>query len=468
MNVELLSWVAGALAEAGLAVSDGLGDRGRRTWAGAAIDSRVECSGRLFFALRGERTDGHFFVRDAYRAGCSAVVIEDAELSRALKAEKIPFLLVSDCLKALQELATSFRRHLNVRVVAVTGSAGKTSTKEQIREVLKSKFRVFGSPGNYNNLIGVPLTILETENEIEYLVCEVGANQLGEIDFLSEMLAPDIGVITNIGDAHVGIFGSVENIVRAKGELLDHLSASGCAVLPRDDDYFARLRERAATKVITFGFSAEADYVITDLKVSRDGLNFAVNGEPVALGVLGDYYATNACAAYAVGEFCGVAPQGIRAALAGITPMPGRGRIHRAGGVTLVDESYNASPSAMRASLSALERVEAGRRVAVLGDMKELGDYSDAKHEELGELIAGKSIDRVFWVGPEGSRVEHGFRKRGGRAPFEVCADVESLISRVEVEIGAGDLILVKASRACGLDRFVALLLEKLGKPTEN
>lgn len=469
LRIGSLAWVSHALSAVdGLVVDNGLAGCDEYSWAGAAIDSRAECSGRLFFALKGENTDGHLFARDAFGAGCVAVVIEDKELSGSLSGEGIPCLLVSDCLVALQQLARFYRRGLDVRVVAITGSTGKTSTKEQIRQILRSKFRVFANPGNYNNLIGVPLTILETEIHNEYLVCEVGANQLGEIRFLGEILSPDIGVITNVGDAHIGVFGSAENIVYAKGELLDRLDEGGCAVLPRDSDYFEQLRERAHSKVISFGLSPEADYRVTDIKSTPDGLAFAVNTQALKLKTVSEYNALNACAAFAVGEFCGVDPARIREALAQIIPMPGRGKIHRAGGVTLIDESYNASPAGMGTSLDALGRLDAGRRLAVLGDMKELGDYSRRKHEELGEQIAQKGIDRVFWFGQNGGAVEEGIKRSGAKIPFYVFTDIEALTERVEEETAPGDVILVKASRACNLDQFVASFLGRFEQSTET
>lgn len=469
VNTGSLAWVVGVLSHVdGLLVESNLCGREDKPWVGAVIDSRQECSGRIFFALKGENTDGHLFVKDAFGAGCAVVVIDDAGCSQSLADDGVPYVLVRDCLKALQELAWAYRRCLDVRVVAITGSTGKTSTKEYIRQIIKSKFRAFSNPGNYNNLIGVPLTILETESDNEYLVCEIGANQMGEIGFLSEMLAPDIAIITNIGDAHVGMFGSIENIVSAKGEILDSLGPSGCAVLPKDDAYIEQLAERAAVKTITFGTSAQSDYVVTDIKTTEKGLSFAVNGETLSLSSLGEYNAVNASAAFAVGELCGVPTGMIRAALREITPMSGRGRIHHRGGVTLVDESYNASPASMRASLKMLDDVDAARRMVVLGDMKELGVFSQTKHQELGKELAQRTIDRVFWFGSDGSLVNEGFTKNGGRAPFTIHTDIGELVERVADEIRPRDAVLVKASRACNLDQFVTRFLDRLEASTES
>jgi UDP-N-acetylmuramoyl-tripeptide--D-alanyl-D-alanine ligase len=469
LKTKSLAWIVDVLSHSdGLLVRSNLGGREEHAWVGAAIDSRAECSGRLFFALKGENTDGHLYIKDAFSAGCAAAVIDDRKFAKAAAADGIPFLLVSNCLEALQKLAWAYRRCLEARVIAITGSTGKTSTKEYIRQIVRSKFRVFSNPGNYNNLIGVPLTILETESDHEYLVCEVGANQMGEIEFLSNMLEPDIGVITNIGDAHVGMFGSVDNIARAKGEILDSLKPSGCAVLPKDDAYIAQLTERSKSKVVTFGLSTQSDFVVSDVQTTDQGLSFTVNGEPFDLRALGEYNAINATAACAVGELCGIGTAAIRKALQEITPMPGRGRIHHRGGVVLIDESYNASPASVRVSLTTLERVGADRRVAVLGDMMELGDFSRAKHEELGGLLAQRNIDLVFWLGSNGELVEANFIKSGGDAPFHVHTDLNELVDQAAAEIRPRDAVLVKASRACNLDQFVTRFLERLDTTTES
>lgn len=469
LNIRTLAWVVDALRRTeGLLLDTGIAGHEARRWTGAAIDSRAECSGRLFFALKGEKTDGHLFARNAYQSGCVATIIEDKELFGALTSDGVSCLLVTSCLKALQELARAYRRGIDVRVIAITGSTGKTSTKEYVYKILKTKHRVFSSPGNFNNLIGVPLTILETETDNEYLVCEVGANHAGEIGFLGEMLVPEIGVITNIGDAHLGMFGSVDDIARAKGELLDNLEPAGYAVLPRDDVYFEQLNSRSPAKTVTFGTSDKSDFVVTNIEWTAGKLVFTVNGEAMTLHALGEYNALNACAAIAVGDLCGVEPARTRTALGEITPMPGRGRIHSGGGVTLIDESYNASPASMRVSLDMLSRLGVGRRLAVLGDMKELGDFASSKHEEMGGVIARLPIDRAYWLGTHGSDVRRGFEKGGGKIPLGLHSEIGKLADEVEAELAPGDTVLVKASRACALDVFVARVLKKIDSSPEN
>jgi UDP-N-acetylmuramoyl-tripeptide--D-alanyl-D-alanine ligase len=461
--VRTLEWVRDALEAAGELVDASLpAETARLAWSGATIDTRAECAGRLFFAIAGEHTDGHRFALDAYRAGSPALIVSDAAACEGLRAAGAPYLLVRDTRRALQELARGYRRHLDAQVVAVTGSSGKTTTKEYIRAVLRTKFRTHANRGNFNSQIGVPITILDADQHCEYLVCEVGANQIGEIDLLGDLLRPDIAVITNIGDAHVGYFGSRDAIAREKGSILAHQTADGHAILPRDDDYFEKLSAIVQGRLSSFGRSPTADFRLANL-VFRDGLlSFTVNGEPLSLSAVGDYNALNACAAFAVGDVCGVDAARQREAFLSVRPMPGRGRIHSLAGVTVIDESYNASPASMRKSLAMLAGLEAGRRVAVLGDMRELGDSSAAAHRGVGEEIARLGIDRVYWMGGEAGVVQAGAASVAPNALVRAHTDLGALVAAVAADSRGGDVVLVKASRACKLDEFVAGLLDAL------
>ena len=232
-----LSWAEEALRDSGQLEESDLFGRECEPWFGAVIDSRADCARRVFFALAGEHTDGHRFVDDAVSKGSCAAVVTEQNVARRLSQSSTPFFRVRDSLEALQKMARAYRKTLDVRVVAVTGSAGKTTTKEYIKAILKKKYRVHSNPGNYNNHIGVPLTILGTDSDNEYLISEIGANHPGEIAFLTELIQPDIGVITNIGDAHIGLFGGRDQIAEAKAELFQGIDPASYAVLPGDDDY---------------------------------------------------------------------------------------------------------------------------------------------------------------------------------------------------------------------------------------
>lgn len=462
VTVRTLEWVRDALDAAGELVRASLAAAAPQPWSGAVIDSRAECAGRLFFAIAGEHTDGHRFAAAAYQAGCAAVIVSDEGVLGGLEGAGAPYFLVHDTKRALQELARGYRRHLGARVVAVTGSSGKTTTKEYVRAVLRTRFRTHANPGNFNSQIGVPVTILEADEHCEYLVCEVGANQVGEIDFLGELLRPDVAVITNIGDAHVGYFGSRDAIAREKGSILGHMSADGHAVLPRDDDYFEKLSAIVQGRLSSFGRSPAADFRLANVSFANGLLSFTVNGEPVSLAAVGDYNAMNACAAFAVGDICGVEPARQREAFLSVRPTPGRGKIHTLAGVTIIDESYNASPASMRKSLAMLADLPAGRRVAVLGDMKELGRSSGAAHRGIGEEIARLGIDRAYWLGEEGKVVQAGAASGRSDATVHAFSEVAQLVRAVAAEVRDGDVILVKASRACKLDEFVVGLVDAL------
>jgi UDP-N-acetylmuramoyl-tripeptide--D-alanyl-D-alanine ligase len=462
VSLRTLAWARDALAASGDLARAGLRDAGATAWSGAAIDSRGACAGAIFFALPGEQTDGHRFVADAYRAGCVALVISDSAAASELDGLRAPYLLVADPRRALTNLARAYRAHLGARVVAITGSSGKTTTKEYVRAVLKTRYRVHANLGNLNSLLGVPMTVLAADEDCEYLVCEAGANQRGEIDALGALLRPDLAVITNVGDAHVGYFGSREAIAAEKAALLRHLGARGHAVLPRDDDYFDRLSATVQGKVSSFGRSNRADFRLGDVSFAGGRLHFSVNGDEFSLAAVGDYNAMNACAAYAVGDVCGVDAERMRDAFAGVEATPGRGRVRSVAGVVVIDESYNASPSSMRRSVAMLSSLPATRRVAVLGDMRELGGHADELHRAVGVEIGERKIDRLYWLGEFGAAVRDAARAIRPSTAVEVHDDMAALVAAVAGDARAGDVVLVKASRGTRLDEFVAGLLKAL------
>jgi UDP-N-acetylmuramoyl-tripeptide--D-alanyl-D-alanine ligase len=462
VRTRTLSWIEESLDSAGRLKRSDLYGRENDMWMGATIDSRGDCSRRIFFALGGERTDGHLFVDDARSRGTCASVVEREDVAEALGRARSPFMLVDDVLASLQVLSSSYRDTLDVRVIAVTGSVGKTTTKEYVRLILKKKYKVYANPGNLNNHIGVPLTLLDTDHESEYLVAEVGANHSGEIRFLAGILKPDLGVITNIGDAHIGLFGSRRKIAEAKAELLECIDSEGFAVLPQDDDYFDILNDAAECRVVTFGYDDSSDFRISAIEQDEDRIGFRINGQPLTMRSFGLYNVPNAAAAFAVGDVCGVEVERSCEALAEAEPIRGRARVHRAGGVVLIDDSYNANPTSMRASLESLARVEARRRIAVLGDMAELGRYSDDEHRRLGEFIARSNVDRLYWLGGSGRLVKEGTQSSGKLVRF--FESLDDLYDAVQAELKPGDVVLVKASRAASLDVVVGRLRRSLGE----
>lgn len=449
-----LAWIDDCLRTTGRLIRSELFGHDDDAWLGAVIDSRGDCSRRVFFALKGDRDDGHRFAENARSNGCCAIVVEREDTAAELAKSQTPVFRVDDALNSLQDLSREFRATLNSRVVAVTGSAGKTTTKEYLRLILRKKYKVSSNPGNLNNHIGVPLTVLETDEESEYLVSEVGANHLGEVAFLAGILKPDIGVITNIGDAHIGLFGSREGIATAKAELLASIEREGHAVLPADDEYIHVLRGTAVCRVATFGYSDRSDFRITSVDDTGERIAFKINGLSLTLKSFGVYNLLNAAAAFAVGDVCGIEPESACEALAEAEPIPRRSRVYRWGGLVIVDDSYNANPSSMRASLEALQRIEGSRHLAVLGDMAELGRYSEEAHHEMGRFIARSSVDRLYWLGKSGDIVREGAGHKMKKT-VRVFAAIDELCDALDEELKPGDVVLVKGSRAAGLERAV-------------
>ena len=459
MKTRTLAWVEATLLESGRLRHAELFDATAAQWRGATIDTRADCSQRIFFALSGEQTDGHRFTEEAVSRGSCAIVVESEDAAKGLARVDVPHFLVDNSLTALQELSRAYRDTLDACVIAVTGSSGKTTTKEYVRMILKSKYRVHANPGNYNNHIGVPLTLLETDADNEYLISEVGANHLGEIEFLAQLIRPNIGVITNIGDAHIGLFGSRDRIADAKSELLSGVDRDGHVVLPRDDDYFDLLKDRSRSRVVTYGFSEDSTYRAGHVEERGDHIEFRVNDEPLSIKSFGLYNVLNACAAFSVGELCGVEADRIRAALHNTEPVAGRAQIHRAANMIIIDDSYNANPSSMKASLDGLSRFPGRRHVAILGDMAELGTYAESAHREIGAYISDVAVDAVYWLGDNGRIAAEACRSAGASVTFETFDTFEELLRALRRGLKPGDAVLVKASRAAALDRVVERLL---------
>jgi len=464
VSLRTLGWTKDVLELSGDLVRAELRGGFATHWTGAVIDSRDDCAGGLFFAIPGEQTDGHRFVANAFGAGAVALVVSDADVVPGLDALRAPYFMVRDSRAALTSLARAYRARVDARVVSITGSSGKTTTKEYIRAVLKTRYRVHANRGNLNSLVGVPITILSADEDCEYLVCEAGANQRGEIEVLGGLLRPDVAVITNIGDAHVGYFGSREAIATEKSSLLRHLGARGHAVLPRDDFYFERLSATVQGRVSSFGRSNRADFRLGDMSFAGGRLTFSVNDAQYSLAAVGEYNAMNACAACAVGDICGVDAGRIRAAFAGIEATPGRGRVHNVAGVVLIDESYNASPSSMRKSVAMLATLPATRRIAVLGEMRELGKHADELHRAVGAEVGERQIDRLYWLGEFGPAVRDAAHAMRPSTVVDLHREMHALIAAVANEVRTGDIVLVKASRGTRLDEFVAGLLNALQK----
>ncbi|HHW73187.1 MAG TPA: UDP-N-acetylmuramoyl-tripeptide--D-alanyl-D-alanine ligase [Firmicutes bacterium] len=416
------------------------------------IDSRKARAGSLFFALPGERVDGHQFVGDVLAMGGCAVVREGA-------ADQPGVVEVADPLLALQDLAQNYLATYRVPVVAVTGSNGKTTTKDMIAQVLRCRYSVHATEGNMNNEIGVPLTVLGLEEHHEVLVVEMGMRGLGQIRRLAEICPPNLGIITNIGPVHLEILGGISNVAQAKGELLEAMDSSGTAVLNGDDPTVRGQARSFSGRIVYYGLDAANELVAKGIRLDGEGhpsCLVSCGGEEVALrlAVPGVHNVWNALAALAVGLQFGVSLRDGASALETLTLSAMRLEVRRSpSGVVVVNDSYNASPASMKGALDTLAHMYcSGERVAILGTMLELGEISEQAHFEVGRH-AGECAQRLFFVG------EFAEVMRQGAGRGEVYATVEEFLAELP-GFEDGDLVLVKASRGLHFERIADQLLK--------
>lgn len=428
---------------------------------GYGIDSRTVRPGDLFFALRGEARDGHEFVAGALEAGAAGAVVEAAEgqpwAGRAI--------VVKDVRGALAELGRRAREHWAGRVVAITGSNGKTTTKEVTAALVATAFRTAKTEGNFNNELGLPLSILNTANDAEVAVWEVGMNHTGELRRLAAICQPDIGVVTNVSGAHLGNFQSVDEIALAKRELIEGLAPGGVAVLNADD---ARVRQFSAVHsgaTVTFGIERAADVRGEDVAVGADGARFVVaDGDArteFSSPLAGRHNVYNVLVAVAVCRALGIRTESLRDAVGRLRAVKMRGQWHELDGVRVLDDTYNANPASMRAMLGVLAGVEASRRIAVLGEMREMGAFSRDEHFALGADAALAGVEWLVCVGADASPMAEGWVDAGGAAARTVVLpDAAAAGAWLSAEGGQGDAVLMKASRGIGLERALGIFRE--------
>jgi UDP-N-acetylmuramoyl-tripeptide--D-alanyl-D-alanine ligase len=434
--------------------------RSTRPILGAAVDSRAVETGNLFVALPGERTDGHRFVGSALAAGAAAVLVTETPDPTVLAGHDASVVLVPDALHGLQAIAAEWRTRFDPLVVGVTGSIAKTSTKEAVAAVLGTAMPTLRNEGNLNNEIGLPLTVLRLRAEHRAAVFEMGMYVGGEIADLARIGRPEIGIVTAVQPVHLSRIGTIEAVERAKGELVEALPADGVAILNADDERVRRMAARTRARAMTYGFATDADVRGADVaSLGADGMRFRLVApgvdRTVSIPTLGRLAVHNALAAAAVGLAAGVPLDTIVAGLEAGWSAPHRAEMIQVGGVTIVDDSYNASPGSVAAALELLAGMP-GRRIAVLGEMLELGSEHEAGHRRVGE-IAARLADRLVVVGSGAAGVAEG--ARGAAMPATgiiTVADRAEARERLLAELRPGDVVLVKASRGIALDELVA------------
>ena len=423
-------------------------------------DSRAETSQGLFVPLKGERFDGHQFIQGVYDKGIRATLTMNKEVIDP----RLCTIFVPDTGQALLDLAHYYRVQYTLPVIGITGSVGKTSTKEIVAAVLSGKWQVHKTEGNFNNEIGLPLTLFKLAQYHEAAVIEMGMNHFGEIHRLSLSAAPQVAIITNVGTAHIENLGSREGILKAKLEILDGLDQNGILVVNGDNDLLGSL-SAVPCKMITYGLSETNDYWANNISSTGHYTSATIHTPTktfdVRIEALGEHMIYNTVAAIAVAEYLGLTTTEILKGLENY--IPAKMRMHittRENDVIIIDDTYNASPDSMKAALTVLSNYDSkGRKIAVLGDMFEMGEFAPALHEEVGDFAAGIGIDEVIAIGTLAKHIYEGCVKKGTMSAV-YYPDKQSFVKEIKTHLKAGDTVLFKASRGMKFED----LLDEVGK----
>ena len=460
-------------ATAGILVSG----KQENTFYGISTDSRQVSKGNLFIALKGEKFDGHDFVRKALDQGAAGILMQDEEkINQALVDKAIAVIKVADTLTALGDLAHEWRKRFSIPVIGLTGSSGKTTTKEMMAAVIGRKKNILKTEGNLNNLIGLPQTIFRLTSEHELVILEMGTNTRGEIKRLTQIAVPDIGLITNVGPAHLAGFGSIDVVREEKNDLFLNMSSSGIAIINLDDEAITTAAERWNGRRITFSMSPNADVTVKDIE--RNGVkgvrfNLVVGGstQKVDMKIAGLHHVYNAMAAASTAFAVGIDQKTIAEGLAAFRPFSGRMemiKLHN--GAFLLDDSYNANPASVREALMTLKDLKAHHNGYVfLGDMLELGEEADEMHRKIGMLIATIGVNTLFLQG-DFSAITAAGAAEGGLSPQNIffLSDKDKDINYLKEHLKKGDWILVKGSRRMKMEKIVAQICDDFGSEEIN
>lgn len=429
------------------------------TVSGICTDTRKIKPGDLFLAIKGEKYDGHHFLNDAVKAGAVALVVMEAPSLN----ERIPAISVNDTLKAFGAIARAHRQKYQVPVIGITGSNGKTTTKDLVAAVLSQKYSVVKTKANFNNEIGLPLTLLEMDGSTEAVVVEMGMRGLGQIKYLSSIAQPDLGIITNVGQAHLELLGCEANIAKAKAELIESLPSGGIAVLNGDDPWISRMVVPEGVRSIRFGLdNSELDYRAEIIEANGEGAMFRVNGNGQEFDIImplpGRFNLYNALIAVVIGLTMGLSIPEIQRGLAAPDMTERRLKVFNHNGFRIIDDTYNASPASVMAALDVLCQTEGfGRKIAVLADMLELGQSSVNSHQKIGEYAAKLGIDFLFAYGNLAQNYVSGFNSITTEKA-EYFSNKTELLGKLKNFALPGDTILVKGSRGMKMEEVVEAL----------
>lgn len=428
---------------------------GNKEFHGICIDTRKLQPGNLFVALPGEQVDGHDFIEEAHQKGASAVLV-----TRRINAE-IPQIIVDDTVAALGKIGRAWRDQFNIPFIAITGSNGKTTTKNMMAAIMTAacngdESQVLATQGTLNNHLGLPLTLARLNTNHRYAAIEMGMNHFGEIEYLTQLTRPNVAVITNAAAAHLEGLGSVAGVAKAKGEIFLGLQENGTAILNRDDDFYDYWKELVGQhKHISFGFSNNADVTITNMQNDVISLHTPKGDIDIKLPLLGKHNIANAMAAASAALAIGIDLKAIKAGLEGIKPAPGRLQLHTlANGVKIIDDTYNANPFSLQAAVATLATF-VGKKILVLGDMKELGENAKTLHQNAGKDIRGAGIDYLFTFGELSANTSHAF----GEGAYHF-SEQEKLVNALKPFLYNQTTILVKGSRSMKMEKVVAGLVQ--------
>jgi len=429
-------------------------------------DSRAVKPGDLFVALKGKNFDGHEFIRSAWHNGAKGVVVEEAGASSLLKGWRkttrnpLAVVHVKNTLRAYQDLASFHRARFSIPIIAITGSNGKTTTKEMVSRVLATRWRVLQTQGNFNNAIGVSKTLLGLHSGHQAAVIEMGVDQIGQTTRLCEMARPTLGVVTNVGPDHLEFYGTIARSAASKAELFPWLPNGGTAILNADDRYFSQFSKKAVCPIFSFGWTPHADVRAT--KPVWDGRHTTFHlwlpnrktSKQVSVPTMGLHNISNALAGAAVGHALGFSALDIESGLAKFRPAPMRSEIRRHGGVIYLSDCYNANPASVKAALDVLVELDPRQRtIAVLGDMLELGPQEARFHQEIGRYAAKKQVSHVIACGVFGPMMQKGARTVRKNMPVTVVKDAVEAGECLRMLVTRGDIVLIKASRGARMER---------------
>ncbi|MBE0069011.1 UDP-N-acetylmuramoyl-tripeptide--D-alanyl-D-alanine ligase [Thermoanaerobacterium thermosaccharolyticum] len=434
------------------------------TISGISTDSRTIKEGELFIPLKGENFNGEMFVEDALKIGSASLTESVNNVGRYNK----PVIFVDNTKEALHKIAKYYREKFQIPFIAVTGSNGKTTTKDMIYDVLSMKYNVLKTQGNFNNEIGLPLTIFRLNKKHDMAIVEMGMSGFGEIRRLKNIADPNVAVYTNIGVAHIEKLGSRENILKAKSELVENFKEGYTVILNADDDMLVKLTNKKGPQYITYGID-NGDVKAFDIEYKEESVKYKVIIDgymmDVELNVPGKHNVYNSLAAICIGIKFGVNKEDMRKALAEFQPSAMRLNILDVSGIKVINDAYNANPGSMKAALSVLKEYKDRRKVAVLGNMLELGEYSDLAHEEVGKYVKDEDIDVLITVGDFASKIAEGAIKNGMDAKnVMMCKNNVEAIELIKEIKNDNDVFLIKGSRGMKMEEIVKFLQESANK----